>query len=76
MKYPKSKDVESKIKVILLTDQVDLAKLRDDIYEWGTDQGINIFWVTSFLNSQQNEQGAYVYFEDAIDAMAFKLGWT
>lgn len=75
MNYPKSKDVESKIKVILFTDKIDSSKLRNDIYEWAADQGVDIFWLTTFLRSQQNEQGAWVYFEDAIDAMAFKLAW-
>lgn len=75
MKYPKSKDVESKIKVILLTDKLDSAKLRNDIYEWAAEQGVNIFWLTTFLHSSQNEEGAWVYFEDVIDAMAFKLEW-
>lgn len=75
MKYPKSKDVELKIKVILFTDKLNLSKLRDDIYEWAAEQEVNIFWITTFSNSQKNEQGAWVYFRDAIDAMAFKLAW-
>ncbi len=76
MKYPKSKEVESKIKVtIFFTDQINLSKLRDDIYKWAAEQGVDIFWLTTFLNSQQTEQGAWVYFEDAIDATAFKLWW-
>ena len=76
MKYPKSKEIESKIKITLIfTNQIDLAKLRDDIYAWAAEQGVDIFWITSFLNSQDNEQGAWVYFEEAIDATAFKLWW-
>lgn len=43
MKYPKSKDVELKIKVILFTDKLNLSKLRDDIYEWAAEQEVNIF---------------------------------
>ena len=73
---PTVREVKSKINVKIFTDKADYEQLRTDINRWATEHGINIFWITCFLNSQDGEQGAYVYFEDMVDAMAFKLAWV
>ncbi len=76
MKHPTIRDIESKIRVILFTDEVDdFVKLRNEIYNWARYQGVNIYWVTCFADSVKRNQGVRIYFEDETDATAFKLAW-
>ena len=77
MKYHTVGESRSKTKITVLSKgSISTSMLEFKIRRWCDKQGIIIWHTTTFLNGQQNERGVYVYFEDEIDAMAFKLGFV